>query len=91
MLISSILLILCSNAVAIRRDKSILYARIAIAVLACCFLLTINSFHSQFHDKGLGLFGGLYHTTAVTHVFHMFIFMITGLILQLNAFYTRKV
>jgi len=91
MLILSILLILCSNAVAIRRDKSILYARIAIAVLVCCFLLTINSFHSQFHDKGLGLFGGLYHTTAVTHVFHMFIFMITGLILQLNAFYTRKV
>ena len=91
MLISSILFIICSNAVAIRRDKSILYARIAVAVLVCSFLITINSYNSQFHDKGLGLFGGLYHTTAVTHVFQMFIFIVTSLILQLNAFYARKV
>lgn len=91
MLILSTLFLLSSNAVAIRRDKSILYARIVIAILICCFLLCVNSFYSQFHDKGLGLFGGLYHTTAVTHVFHMFIFIITSLILQLNGFYPRKV
>lgn len=91
MLILSTLFLLSSNAVAIRRDKSILYARIVIAILICCFLLCVNSFYSQFHDKGLGLFGGLYHTTAVTHIFHMFIFIITSLILQLNGFYPRKV
>lgn len=91
MLISSILFLLSSNAVTVRRDKSILYARIVITILICCFIICMNSFYSQFHDKGLGLFGGLYHTTAVTHVFHMFILIITALILQLNGFYPRKV
>ena len=91
MLISSILFLLSSNAVTVRRDKSILYARIVITILICCFILCMNSFYSQFHDKGLGLFGGLYHTTAITHVFHMFILIITALILQLNGFYPRKV
>lgn len=91
MLISSILFLLSSNAVTQRRDKSILYARIVITILVCCFILCINSFYSQFHDKGLGLFGGLYHTTAITHIFHIFIILVTALILQLNAFYPRKV
>ena len=91
MLISSILFLLSSNAVTQRRDKSILYARIVITILICCFILCMNSFYSQFHDKGLGLFGGLYHTTAVTHMFHIFIILVTALILQLNGFYPRKV
>ena len=91
MLISSILFLLSSNAVTTRRDKSILYARIVITILICCFILCMNSFYSQFHDKGLGLFGGLYHTTAITHMFHIFIILVTALILQLNAFYPRKV
>jgi len=91
MLISSILFLLSSNAVTQRRDKSILYARIVITILVCCFILCTNSFYYQFHDKGLGLFGGLYHTTAVTHMFHIFIILITALILQLNGFYPRKV
>ena len=91
MLISSILFLLSSNAVTVRRDKSILYARIVITILTCCFSLCMNSLYSEFHAKGLGLFGGLYHTTAITHVFHIFIIIITGLILQLNGFYPRKV
>ena len=91
MLMLSIIFLLSSNAVTLRRDKSILYARIVITILICCFILCMNSFYSQFHDKGLGLFGGLYHTTAITHVFHMFILIITALILQLNGFYPRKV
>ncbi len=60
MLILTILLILCSNAVDIRRDKSILYAIIAITVLVCCFSLTINSFLSQFHDLGHALMGNFF-------------------------------
>lgn len=61
-----------------------------IAILVCCFLLCVNSVYLLFIDKGLGLFGGLYHTTATTHVFHIFLFVITSLILQLNGFYPRK-
>lgn len=91
MTLLSILLLLSSNAVTLRRDKSILYARIAIASLLCCFILCIYSYFSDFHSKGIGLFGGLFHTTAVTHIFHMFIVVITCLVLQLNSFYPRKV
>lgn len=91
MLILSILLLLISNAVALRRDKSILYSRIAITVLICCFLLCMNSFHINLHDKGLALFGGLYLTTIVSLVFHMFIFLLVSIILLLNSFYPRKI
>ena len=91
MLIYSILFLLSSNAVSLRRDKSILYARIVITILICSFILCINSYYTDFHDKGLGFFGGFYQTSALTHTFHLFIFVITSLILVLNAFYPRKV
>lgn len=90
MLILSILFLLSSNAVTLRRDKSILYARIVITILIFCFVLCINSYYSEFHEKGLGLFGGLYQTTAITQIFHMFVILITALIIQLNGFYPRK-
>jgi NADH-ubiquinone oxidoreductase chain 2 len=90
MLISSVLFLLSSNAVTQRRDKSILYARIVITILVCSFVLCLNSFYVELHDKGLGLFGGLYHTTALTQMFHIFIILVTGLILQLSGFYPRK-
>lgn len=91
MLISSIIFLLSSNAVTSRRDKSILYARVVITILVSCFMLCLTSYYIDFHSKGLGLFGGLYQTTAITHIFHLFVIFITALILQLNGFYPRKV
>ena len=91
MLIYSILFLLSSNAVTLRRDKSILYARIVITILICSFVLCYNSYYAEFHDKGLGFFGGFYQTSALTHIFHLFILLITSLILTLNAFYPRKI
>ena len=91
MLIYSILFLLSSNAVSLRRDKSILYARIVINILICSFILCYNSYYSEFHDKGLGFFGGFYQTSALTHTFHLFLFIVTSLILTLNGFYPRKV
>lgn len=91
MLISSILLILTSNAVTLRRDKSILYSRVVITILICCFVLCLNSYHIEFQSKGLGLFSGLYNVTTTTHVFHMFVLLITGIILLFNAFYSRNI
>jgi NADH-ubiquinone oxidoreductase chain 2 len=90
-LIYSILFLLSSNAVSLRRDKSILYARIVITILICSFILCYNSYYSEFHDKGLGFFGGFYQTSALTHTFHLFLFIVTSLILTLNGFYPRKV
>ena len=41
--------------------------------------------------KGIGLHGGLLHITNITQIFHIFIFFISILILQLTSFYPRKV
>jgi NADH-ubiquinone oxidoreductase chain 2 len=91
MLILSIILLLLSNAVTLRRDKSILYSRVAIVVLLYSFLLGFNSLYIPYLDRGIGLFGGLFHATSTTHIFQLFIFIISAAILQLTAFYPRKV
>ena len=41
--------------------------------------------------NGIGLFGGLFHTTALSNCFHIFIFFICFIILQLTSFYPRKI
>jgi NADH-ubiquinone oxidoreductase chain 2 len=41
--------------------------------------------------KGLGLHGGLLQITNITQTFHIFIFFISILILQLTSFYPRRV
>jgi len=41
--------------------------------------------------KGIGLFGGLFHGTSITQVFQLFIFLVSAVILQLTAFYPRRV
>jgi NADH-ubiquinone oxidoreductase chain 2 len=87
----SILNILYSNALSLRRDKSILYNRVAIIVLLYSSLLAFTSLFITTLDIGIGLYGGLFHTTSTTQVFHVFIFLISALILQLTAFYPRKV
>ena len=44
-----------------------------------------------FLNKGIGIFSGLFTTTATTNVFHVFIFVVSGIILILTSFYPRKV
>jgi NADH-ubiquinone oxidoreductase chain 2 len=83
--------LLLSNAVTLRRDKSILFSRVAILVLFYTFLLAFNSLYITYLDRGIGLFGGLFHATSTTHVFQLFIFIISAAILQLTGFYPRKV
>ena len=39
----------------------------------------------------MGLFGGLFQSTSTTQIFHPFIFIISAIILQLTAFYPRRV
>ena len=90
MIFISLLYLLSSNAVNLRRDKSILYSRTVIIIL----LYTINigkNFLSLFLNESIGLFGGLFHVTSVTQNFNLFIFLISAIILQLTGFYSRKV
>jgi NADH-ubiquinone oxidoreductase chain 2 len=89
MILISILSLLVSNAVTWRRDISIFFNRIAIIALAYCILQDIISLSVL--NKGIGLHGGLLHITNITQIFHIFIFFISILILQLTSFYPRKV
>ena len=89
MILISILSLLVSNAVTLRRDLSIFFNRIAIIALAYCILQDIMSL--SILNKGIGLHGGLLHITNITQIFHIFIFFISILILQLTSFYPRKV
>ena len=91
MAIYSMLVLLLSNAVTLRRDKSILYSRATIIIFLCSCVLVAKSLSVTFLDRGVGLYGGLFHATPITHTFHLFIFFISAIILQLTAFYPRKV
>ena len=91
MIIYSILFLLLSNAVTFRRDKSILYSIKTIIILLYSSIIAFNSLDLAFLDKGLGLYGGLFHATSIPQTFQIFIFLICAIILGLTAFYPRKV
>ena len=89
MIIISILSLLLSTSVTLRRDMSIMFNRIIILGLIYCMLQ--GTMCLSFISKGIGLHGGLLHITNITQVFHIFVFFISILILQLTSFYPRKV
>jgi NADH-ubiquinone oxidoreductase chain 2 len=91
MVVYSSLLLLLSNAVTLRRDKSILFSRVTITILLLSILLSIESLDMKYLEKGIGLYGGLFHITVNTQIFHIFIFIVSAIILQLTAFYPRKI
>jgi NADH-ubiquinone oxidoreductase chain 2 len=61
------------------------------SILLIAALITYDNLSLLFLAKGIGIFGGLFHVTATTNTFHVFIFLITSVILLLTAFYPRKV
>jgi len=91
MLLNSLILLLLSNAITSRRDKSILYSRVSISILLISALISYDNLSILFLAKGIGIFGGLFHVTSTTNTFHVFIFVITSVILLLTSFYPRKV
>lgn len=74
-----------------RRDKSILYSRITITILVTSSVLALENLNMISLDKGIGLYGGLFHATSTSQTFQIFIFLISALILQLTGFYPRRV
>jgi len=90
MLLSSIFLLLLSNALSFRRDTTILYSRIGILILLYCVYLSYNNLFITYLDNGVGLFGGLFYTSSITQSFHILIFIISLLILSMTGFYPRK-
>nr|UFY98574.1 NADH dehydrogenase subunit 2 [Corynespora cassiicola]UFY98591.1 NADH dehydrogenase subunit 2 [Corynespora cassiicola]UFY98608.1 NADH dehydrogenase subunit 2 [Corynespora cassiicola]UFY98625.1 NADH dehydrogenase subunit 2 [Corynespora cassiicola]UFY98642.1 NADH dehydrogenase subunit 2 [Corynespora cassiicola] len=91
MLLTTLILLLLSNAITLRRDKSILYSRITITILLISAFIAYDNLYFAFLNKGIGIFGGLFHTTCTTNVFHIIILLISSVVLLLTSFYPRKV
>jgi len=91
MLTTSLILLLLSNSTTLRRDKSILYSRATITILLIASLVTYDNLYLLFLNKDIGIFGSLYTTTSITNAFHLFILLISSIILLLTSFYPRKV
>ena len=91
MLISLLTLLLISNALTLRKDQSILFSRIVMVSLIHTSFLAYNNLFFLALDKGIGIFGGLFHVTVFTQIFNIFIFILSALILTLTSFYPRKV
>lgn len=90
MILTFLLLILMSNGLTIRPDSSILYSRIGIIIVFYTIISAITSLHITYLQKGIGLYGGLFNVTSITHTFQIFILLISGIILMLTGFYPRK-
>ena len=90
MLLSSIFCLVWSNALASRRDTAIYYSRIGIIILFYCIFLSYNNLFITYLDSGIGLFSGLFYTSSITQTFHILIFVISLLILNMTGFYPRK-
>jgi hypothetical protein len=91
MLTLSLILLLLSNSITLRRDKSILYSRASTTILLISSLIAYDNLYFLFLNKGIGIFGGLFHSTCTTNTFHLFILLISSVILLLTSFYPRKV
>ena len=91
MLILLLINLLVSNALIIRRDKSILFSRIVIKSLLMTSFIAYNNLYLNPLGKGVGIFGGLFNVTTFTQTFSIFILLISAVILTLTAFYPRKV
>lgn len=91
MLTNLLVLLLLSNSVTLRCDKSILYSRTTITMFGLPSFTIHDNLYFIFLDKGIGVFGGLFHSTCTTSVFHIFILSITSIISLLTSFYPRKV
>jgi NADH-ubiquinone oxidoreductase chain 2 len=91
MLISLLILLLLSNALTMRKDKSILFSRVVILGLISTSFLAWNNLFVKPLEKGIGIYGGLFNVTTFTQTFNIFIFIVSAVILLLTAFYPRKV
>lgn len=91
MLITLLIFLITSNAVSLRRDKSILFSRIVIKALLFASFIAVNNLYMKPLEGGIGIYGGLFFVNGFTHAFDIFVFLISSFILILTAFYPRKV
>jgi NADH-ubiquinone oxidoreductase chain 2 len=88
--LSFLLLLLFSNGLTNRPDTSILYSRIGILIVNFSIISAFTTLYISYLDKGVGLYGGLFNISAITHTFQIFVLIICAIILLLTGFYPRK-
>jgi len=91
MLVINTIILLLSNSNTLRNEHSTIYSRSTIVILIFSSLIAYNNLYYSFLNSGIGILGGLFHTTSITNVFHIFILLISSIILLLTSFYPRKV
>src|SRR6201996_4812746 len=91
MLLSSISNIILLSASILRRDFSILISRISMSIILLVLIINYNSIYLLVLEKGISLYTGLYQCSANSHVFNLFILILSFFILGITSYYPRKV
>lgn len=77
------------NAFTTRKDLSLMFNRSLITLLFVSFIVGLKSNNYLVLNKGVSLLGGLFHNTSLSITFHIFILLISLIIIQLTAFFPR--
>jgi NADH-ubiquinone oxidoreductase chain 2 len=91
MLITLLTILLISNALTIKEDKSILFSRSVQFALAANALIAFNNLYILPLAKGIGIYGGLFHVNTFSQTFNIFVLIISSIILTITSFYPRRV
>ncbi len=91
MLFCKILFIILYSALMPRRDITILLAKIVIITNILIIYLNFKTFYLITLDKGICIYNGVFHFNATTHMFNIFILLLTTIIISFNSFYPRKI
>jgi len=89
MLFVSSTLLLLVNAGTLRRVRN-WFNRVAILILLFYGIIWCDSYHIALWDTWEGIYGGLFHSSSITHSFALFLCIIGAIVLQLTAYYTRR-
>jgi hypothetical protein len=77
--------------VSLKRDLSILFSRTTIFIFLYSNFLIYRNSDLNFLNRGIDLYGGLFHVTSNTQIFHFFILLLSSIVLSLTAFYPRSI
>lgn len=84
-LLSNLCILLFSNAVALRRDKSILYNRSSCIMFVVLSLITLNSLDLLSFNHVISLYGGLFSLNSTSLIFLLFVYGLTAIIIALTS------
>lgn len=68
-----------------------MFSRIVIKSLILTSFLAYSNLYITPLSKGIGIYGGLFNVTTFTQSFNIFLFIVSAIILNLTAFYPRKI